>query len=191
MLIMHRQIHMSAIFLGVIIAAAFLTMFALVAWAVGAYGIALRSEELANNIFVLIGFAAVIILSAAFFLAAWLAVYFSEAQSYGACLAHACGSWAVLTFCLAFLSISSLAILEVKQKFNLVNNPYLSTDVDVLELRAITRLNLISKKEDNACVIIQLAHAQKMVAWISCASIIIGLGASWGAARLTGRRRRT
>lgn len=184
-----RHIHIAAIFLGVIIVLGLFMLLLLVGAAVFLYYDAPKPEALPDNIFVLIGFAVVIISSLAFFLAAFVASYFSYAKIYLERMVHALGTWAILTLLLSFTSITALGILELKERVGSINHPYVSTDMEVLNLRAITKLNLTGHKEDRSEVIEQISHTQQVIAWASCVSVIIGLGASCAAAAFSGRGR--
>lgn len=184
-----REIRLSAIFLGVIIVLALFTMLSLAGVAIYLTQASQNTELLSKNIFVLLGFGSVILFSLAFFLAAWLASYFSEASYYRGRLTHALGSWALLTFFVSFLSIGAFGILEARQKFSAVNDPYISTDVEVLNFRAITRLILGGKREDRIQVIEESSRFKHTIAWVSCISVIAGLALSCMAAALPTRRR--
>lgn len=184
-----REIRLSAIFLGVIVVLAAFTMLSLVGVAVYLPQASENPQPLSNNILVIVGFGAVIIFSIAFFVAAWLASYFSDASYYLGRLAHALGTWALLTFFLSFLSIAAIGILEFRQEFSAISNPYISTDVEILDLRAITRLILPAKKEERTQIIDETSRSKNTVAWASSISVIVGLALSCVAAALPGPRR--
>jgi len=192
MLIMQkRAISFSAIFLGVIIVLALLAMCALVGLAINmSVAPDPKDEPIANNIFVLVGFGVVILFSAAFFLAAYIATYFADAREFIERLGHGLGTWALLTFLLSFASITSVGILDLRQSLGAINNPYVSTDVEMLEMRAITRLNITGQKEDNRQIIKQLGKSKHLVLWVSCIAIFVGLGVTFGAAAFGGGSRK-
>lgn len=184
-----RDISFSAIFLSVIIVLALLIMLGLIGIAIDLQIQAPKDEPISDNIFVLMGFGGVILLSLSFFLAAYLASFFADAREFTQCLGHGLGTWALLTFLLGFASIAAVGVLDLRQSFSAINNPYINTDIEILNARAITRLVLGGHKQGNKEIIIQLAKTKHLVSWVACISMCLGLVVTFGAAVLSRRPR--
>lgn len=171
-----HQVSFPAVFLGVIITLALLAMLGLFGLAINMHITPSPIPTLFSNISVFfMSLLAIIILSGAFFLAAYLAVYFSHAPELKDGLTHALGTWGIFSLIIACLGLTAIGVLEVRQHFSTINNPYITTDVEITKLRAITSLNLTGRVEHHDTIVKDIIKTKHAVSWIICISTLIGL----------------
>lgn len=169
-------ISIGSIFLGALVALAFLATLSLLGMALHQSFAPAKEEPISTATMVIGGIFAVLVLVSAFALAGWVASFLSHPVKAVTSLVHSIGAWALLALLFTVLSVAISASVNIT--LDNMDFPKITTDIKVLDAKAITTISLQEASETKTPEQIQATKLSIIVSWVGFLSVILGLGAS-------------